>query len=91
VRKVVIQTEPNAGSDLVTRWFVGLLVASSGLFVWSVYKNVAIGIHASDTGTSGAGDQMAWVSFFVSVVGIGAAVVGIVVAVNRRKRRPTDR
>jgi hypothetical protein len=87
----VILTESNAEGDLVTRWFVGLLVASSGLFVWSVYKNVAIGIHASDTSTSGAGDQMAWVWLFVSVVGIGAAVVGIVVAANRRSRRPTGR
>ena len=75
----------------MTRWFVGLLVVSSGLFVWSAYKNVAIGIHASDTGTSGAGDQMAWVWLFVSVVGIGAAVAGIVVAANRRKRSPIGR
>lgn len=75
----------------MTRWFVGLLVVSSGLFVWSVYKNLAIGIHASDTGTFGGVDQMAWVWLFVSIVGIGAAVVGIVVAENRRKRSPGGR
>jgi hypothetical protein len=43
--------------------------------VWSVYKSIAIGVHASDTGTSGAVDQMVWVWFFVSIVGVAAAVV----------------
>lgn len=76
---------------LVTRWFVGLLVVSSGLFVWSVYKNVAIGVQASDTHTFGGVDQMAWVWLFVSMAGIGAAVVGIVVAENRRKRNSASR
>jgi hypothetical protein len=51
-----------------------------------VYKNVAIGIHASDTGTYGGVDQMAWVWLLVSVVGGVAAVVGIVRAEDHRKR-----
>jgi hypothetical protein len=76
---------------LVTRWFICLLVVSSGLFVWSVYKNVAIGVQASDMHTFGGVDQMAWVWLFVSMVGIGAAVVGIVVVENRRKRNSPSR
>ena len=83
--------EPEMRGRLVTRWFVGLLVVSSGLFVWSVYKNVAIGVQASDTHTFGGVDQMAWVWLFVSMAGIGAAVVGIVVAENRRKRNSASR
>lgn len=34
----------------------------------------------------GTVDQMAWVWLFVSIVGIGAAVAGIVVATSRRKK-----
>jgi hypothetical protein len=83
--------EPEMRGRQVTWSFIGLLVVSSGLFVWSVYKNVAIGVQASDSHTFGGVDQMAWVWLFVSMVGIGAAVVGIVVAENRRKRRSTGR
>jgi len=70
----------------MTRWLVALLVASSGLFVWSVYKNVAIGVHASDTNTFGGTDLMAWVWLLVSIVGIAGSIVGIVLEQNRQKR-----
>lgn len=42
-----------ATGSAMTRCFIGLLIVSLGLFEWPVCKNVAIGIHASDTGASG--------------------------------------
>jgi hypothetical protein len=59
-------------------------LASLGIFVWSVYKNFAIGIHASDTNTPGTGDQILWVwllASFVVLVGAGAALAAML---NRR-------
>ena len=41
-------------------------LVSLGVFVWAVYKNFAIGIHASDTKTSGAPDQIVWLWLFAS-------------------------
>jgi hypothetical protein len=63
---------------------LAVVVASLGIFVWAVYKTFAIGIHASDTETSGDTDQIVWVWLFASFAVLVVATVDLIVMVRRR-------
>ena len=59
-------------------------LVSLGVFVWAVYKNFAIGIHASDTKTTGAPDQIVWLWLFASFAVLVASTIALVVMLHRR-------
>jgi hypothetical protein len=55
---------------------VVVVLVSFGVFTWAVYKNIAIGLQASGSGTSGGADKMAWVWLFASLATLVAATSG---------------
>jgi hypothetical protein len=69
---------------------VVMVLASFGVFIWAVYRNAAIGLRASASGTSGGADQAAWLWLFASLAILVAATCGLVIvlcqAVDRGSR-----
>jgi ABC-type Fe3+ transport system permease subunit len=71
--------------QLAAMFVLGL--ASLGVFVWAAYKNYEIGTRASDTNTTGGGDQLALVLLPASFAVLLVVVIGLLVMLTRRLER----
>jgi hypothetical protein len=62
-------------------------MASLGMFIWAADKNYEIGTRASDTNTTGGGDQLALALLAVSFAVLLVVVIGLLVMLTRRLER----